>query len=121
MLYEAEEFLKSFKQEERRACADKCQALVRYSANLASPVSRLLIMDDWSGRDCEEFVEDMRREFDRAIGVLGTYTTQECDAKVNKRTATYCTQLEMARYEAERVVKRLLQDHEAWGQVLEKT
>jgi hypothetical protein len=54
-------------------------------------------------------------EFDRAIGVLGTYTTQECDAKVNKRIATYCTQLEMARYEAERVVKRLLQDHEAWG------
>jgi hypothetical protein len=113
MLYEAEEFLKSFKQEERRACADKCQALVRYSANLA--------MDDWSGRDCEEFLEDMHREFDRAIGVLGTYTTQECDAKVNKRIATYCTQLEMARYEAERVVKRLLQDHEAWGQVLEKT
>jgi hypothetical protein len=115
MLYEAEEFLKSVKQEERGACADECQALVRYSVNLASMVFRFLIMDDWSGRDCEEFLEDMHREFDRVLGVLGTYTTQECDGTVNKMIATYCTQLETARYEAERVVKRLLQDHETWG------
>ncbi len=47
----------------------------------------------------------MRKEFDRVLGVLGTYMTQECDPMINNRIATYRTQLETARQEAERVVK----------------
>jgi hypothetical protein len=48
---------------------------------------------------------------------LDTYPLVDCEPGVKRKMADCRLRLEAARYEAERVVTRLLRDHDAWGQV----
>jgi len=48
---------------------------------------------------------------------LDTYPLMDCEPGVKRKMADCRLRLEAARYEAERVVTRLLRDHDAWGQV----
>jgi hypothetical protein len=48
---------------------------------------------------------------------LDTYSPQDCEPGVKRRMADCRLRLEAARFEAEKVVTRLIRDHEAWGQV----
>ncbi len=51
---------------------------------------------------------------------LDTYSPQDCETGVKRRMADCCLRLEAARFEAEKVVTRLIRDHEAWGQVFQE-
>ncbi len=48
---------------------------------------------------------------------LDTYPLMDCEPGVKRKMADCRLHLEAARYEAERVVTRLLRDHDAWGKV----
>ena len=48
---------------------------------------------------------------------LDTYSPQECEPAVKRKMADCRLRLEAARFEAKKVVTRLLKDHEAWGHV----
>ncbi len=48
---------------------------------------------------------------------LDTYPLVDCEPGVKRKMADCRLRLEAARYEAEKVVTRLLRDHDAWGQV----
>ncbi len=48
---------------------------------------------------------------------LDTYPSIDCEPKVKRSLADCRLRLEAARYEAEKVVTRLLRDHDAWGHV----
>ncbi len=48
---------------------------------------------------------------------LDTYPLMDCEPGVKHKMADCRLRLKAARYEAEKVVTRLLRDHEAWGQV----
>jgi hypothetical protein len=48
---------------------------------------------------------------------LDSYPLMDCEPGVKRKMADCRLRLEAARYEAERVVTRLLRDHDAWGQV----
>jgi hypothetical protein len=48
---------------------------------------------------------------------LDTYSPMDCEPGVKRKMADCRLRLEAARFEAEKVVTRLLRDHEAWGQV----
>jgi hypothetical protein len=48
---------------------------------------------------------------------LDTYSPQECEPSVKRKMADCRLRLEAARFEAKKVVTRLLKDHEAWGHV----
>jgi hypothetical protein len=50
-------------------------------------------------------------------GGLDTYSPQECEPAVKRKMDDSRLRLEAARFEAEKVVTRLLKDHEAWGHV----
>jgi hypothetical protein len=72
---------------------------------------------DWSRQDCEEFLDDLEKEFKKVNKELDTYPLMDCEPGVKRKMADCRLRLEAARYEAERVVTRLLRDHDAWGQV----
>jgi hypothetical protein len=48
---------------------------------------------------------------------LDTYSPMDCEPGVKRKMADCRLRLEAGRFEAEKVVTRLLRDHEAWGQV----
>ena len=48
---------------------------------------------------------------------LDTYPLVYCEPGVKRKMADCRLRLEAARYEAEKVVTRLLRDHDAWGHV----
>jgi hypothetical protein len=81
------------------------------------PTTRVLTISDWSHQDCEEFLDDLEREFKKVNKALDTHSPMDCEPGVKRRLADCCLRLEAARLEAEKVVTRLLRDHEAWGQV----
>jgi hypothetical protein len=60
--------------------------------------------------DCEEFLEEMEKEFRKARKALDTYSLQECDAAVKKRISECQLRMEMAH----QVVQQMLKDNEAW-------
>ncbi len=66
---------------------------------------------------CEEFLDDLEKEFKKVNKELDTYPLMDCEPGVKRKMADCRLRLEAARYEAERVVTRLLRDHDAWGQV----
>jgi hypothetical protein len=95
----------------------ECQKMAQNAINLASQATRALTISDWLHQDCEEFLDDLEREFRKVNKALDTYSSQDCEPGVKRRIADCRLRLEAARYEAEKVVTQLLRDHEAWGQV----
>jgi hypothetical protein len=79
--------------------------------------TRALTISDWSHQDCEEFLDDLEREFKKVNKALDTYSPQDCEPGVKRRMADCRLRLEAARFEAKKVVTRLIKDHEPWGQV----
>jgi hypothetical protein len=55
--------------------------------NLASHAIRALTISDWSNQDCEEFLDDMEREFKKVSKALDTYSRQDCETGVKRRMA----------------------------------
>jgi hypothetical protein len=91
--------------------------MTQNAINLASQATRALTIGDWSRQDCEEFLDDLDKEFKKVNKELDTYPLVDCEPGVKRKMADCRLRLEAARYEAERVVTRLLRDHDAWGQV----
>ncbi len=114
---EADHFLREEEQEQRSKWMSECQRMTQNAINLASQATRALTISDWSHQDCEEFLDDLEREFKKVNKALDTYSPQDCEAGVKRRMADCRLRLEAARFEAEKVVTRLIRDHEAWGQV----
>jgi hypothetical protein len=114
---EADHFLREEEQEQRSKWMNDCQRMAQNAINLASQATRVHTISDWSHQDCEEFLEDLEKEFNKMIRALDTYSPQECEPAVKRKMADCRLRLEAARFEAEKVVTRLLRDHEAWGQV----
>ena len=95
----------------------ECLRMTQNAINLASQATRALTVGDWSRQDCEEFLDDLEREFKKVNKELDTYPSIDCEPKVKRSLADCRLRLEAARYEAEKVVMRLLRDHDAWGHV----
>jgi hypothetical protein len=91
--------------------------MTQNAINLASQATRALTIGDWSRQDCEEFLDDLEKEFKKVNKELDTYPLVDCEPGVKRKMADCRLRLEAARYEAEKVVTRLLRDHDAWGQV----
>ncbi len=77
----------------------------------------MLTISDCAPQNCEEFLEDMEKEFRKVNKAQDIHSPQECEAAVKKKMSECRLRLEAARFEAEKVVTRLLKDHEAWGHV----
>jgi hypothetical protein len=112
---EANQFLREEEQEQRSRWMNDCQKMVQNAINLASQAARALTISDWSPQDCEEFLEDVEKEFGKVNKSLDTHSPQECEPAVKRKMSECRLQLEAARFEAEKVVTRLLKDHEASG------
>jgi hypothetical protein len=91
--------------------------MAQNAINLASQATRALTIGDWSYQDCEEFLDDLEREFKKVNKELDTHSPMDCEPGDKRKMADCRLRLEAARFEAEKVVTRLLRDHEAWGQV----
>jgi exonuclease VII small subunit len=89
-----------------------CQKMAQNAINLASQATRALTISDWSPQDCEEFLEDVEKEFRKVSKALDTYSPQECEPAVKRKISDCRLRLEAAQFEAEKVVTRLLKDHE---------
>ncbi len=114
---QADEFLHAEEQEKRGQWIHECQKMLQNAINLASQATRALTIGDWSRQDCEEFLDDLEKEFKKVNKELDTYPLMDCEPGVKRKMADCRLHLEAARYEAERIVTRLLRDHDAWGQV----
>jgi hypothetical protein len=114
---QADQFLHAEEQEKRGQWIFECQKMMQNAINLASQATRALTIGNWSRQDCEEFLDDLEREFKKVNKELDTYPLLDCEHGVKRKMADCRLRLEAARYEAEKVVTRLLRDHEAWGQV----
>jgi hypothetical protein len=114
---QADDFLHADEQERRGQWIHECQKMTQNAINLASQATRALTIGDWSRQDCEEFLDDLEKEFKKVNKELDTYPLVDCEPGVKRKMADCRLRLEAARYEAERVVTRLLRDHDAWGQV----
>ncbi len=114
---EADQFLREQEQEQRSKWMSECQKMTQNAINLASQATRVLTISNWSHQDCEEFLDDLEREFKKVNKALDTYYPLDCEPGVKRRMADCRLRLEAARFEAEKVVTRLIRDHEAWGQV----
>ncbi len=114
---EADQFLREEEQEQRSKWMSDCQRMTQNAINLASQATRALTISDWSHQDCEEFLDDLAKEFKKVNKALDTYSPQDCEPVVKRKMADCRLRQEAARFEAEKVVTRLLRDHEAWGQV----
>ncbi len=91
--------------------------MAQNAINLASQATRVLTISDWSYQDCEEFLDDLEREFKKVNKELDIHSPMDCEPGVKRKMADCRLRLEAARFEAEKVVTRLLRDHEAWDQV----
>jgi hypothetical protein len=114
---QADQFLHAEELEKRSKWIFECQKMTQNAINLASQATRALTIGDWSRQDCEEFLDDLEKEFKKVNKELDTYPLMDCEPGVKRKMADCRLRLEAARYEAERVVTRLLRDHDAWGQV----
>jgi hypothetical protein len=114
---QAGHFLQAEEQEKRSKWIFECQKMARNAINLASQATRALTIGDWSRQDCEEFLDDLEREFKKVNRELDIHPPMDCEPGVKRKMADCRLRLEAARFEAEKVVTRLLRDHEAWGQV----
>ncbi len=94
--------------------------MTQNAINLASQATRALTIGDRSYQDCEEFLDNLEREFKKVNKELDIHPLMDCEPWVKRKMADCRLRLEAARFEAEKVVARLLRDHEAWGQVSRK-
>jgi hypothetical protein len=106
---EADHFLQAEEQEKRSKWIFECQKMAQNAINLASQATRALTIGDWSYQDWEEF-KKVNKELD-------IHPPVDCEPGVKRKKADCRLRLEAARFEAKKVVTRLLRDHEAWGQV----
>ncbi len=114
---QADHFLQAEEQEKRSKWMVECLKIAQNAINLASQATRALTIGDWSRQDCEEFLDDLEREFKKVNRELDIHPLMDCEPGVKRKMADCRLRLEAARFEAEKVVTRLLRDHEAWGQV----
>jgi hypothetical protein len=114
---QADHFLQAEEQEKKSKWIHECQKMAQNAINLASQATRALTIGDWSHQDCEEFLDDLEREFKKVNRELDIHPLMDCEPGVKQKMADCRLRLEAARFEAEKVVTRLLRDHEAWGQV----
>jgi hypothetical protein len=114
---QADQFLHAEEQEKKSKWIHECQKMAQNAINLASQATRALTIGDWSRQDCEEFLDDLEREFKKVNKELDVHPLMDCEPGVKWKMADCRLRLEAARFEAEKVVTRLLRDHEAWGQV----
>jgi hypothetical protein len=73
---EADHFLREKEQEQRSRWMSDCQKMAQNAINLASQATRALTISDWSPQDCEEFLEDVEKEFNKVNRALDTYSLQ---------------------------------------------
>jgi hypothetical protein len=97
---EADHFLREEEQEHRSRWMSDCQRMAQNAINLASKATRALTISDWSHQDCEEFLEDLEKEFKKVSKALDTYSPQECKPAVKRKMADCRLRLEAARFEA---------------------
>jgi hypothetical protein len=97
---EADHFLREEEQEQRSKWMSECQRMTQDAINLASHATRALTISDWSHQDCEEFLDDLEREFKKVNKALDTYSPQDCEPGVKRRMADCRLRLEAARFEA---------------------
>jgi hypothetical protein len=71
---EADHFLREEEQEQRSKWMSECQRMTQNAINLASQATRALTISDWSHQDCEEFLDDLEREFKKVSKALDTYS-----------------------------------------------
>jgi hypothetical protein len=114
---EADHFLQAEEQEKRSKWIFECQKMAQNAINLASHATRALTIANWSYQDCEEFLDNLEREFKKVNKELDIHPLIDCEPGIKRKMADCRLHLEAARFEAEKVVMRLLRDHEAWGQV----
>jgi hypothetical protein len=60
---QADQFLHGEEQEKRSKWIFECQKMTQNAINLSSQATRALTIGDWSRQDCEEFLDDLEREF----------------------------------------------------------
>ncbi len=70
---EADHFLREEEQEQRSKWMSECQRMEQNAINLASQATRALTISDWSHQDCEEFLDDLEREFKKVSKALDTH------------------------------------------------
>ncbi len=100
---QADDFLHADEQERRGQWIHDCQKMTQNAINLASQATRALTIGDWSRQDCEEFLDDLEKEFKKVNKELDTYPLVDCEPGVKRKMADCRLRLEAARYEAERV------------------
>jgi hypothetical protein len=101
---EADHFLREEEQEQRSKWMSECQRMAQNAINLASQATKTLTISDWSYQDCEEFLDDLEREFRKVNKALDTHSPLDCEPGVKRRMADCRLRLEAARFEAEKVV-----------------
>jgi hypothetical protein len=74
-------------QEKRSKWMSECQRMAQNAINLASEATRALTISDWSHQDCEEFLDDLEREFKRVNKALDTHSPMDCEPGVKRRMA----------------------------------
>jgi hypothetical protein len=67
---EADHFLREEEQEQRSIWMNDCQ-MAQKAINLASQATRVLTISGWSHQDCEEFLEDLEKEFQEGEQGIG--------------------------------------------------
>jgi hypothetical protein len=76
--------------------------MAQNAINLASQATRALTIIDWSHQDCEEFLDDLEREFKKVNKALDIYSPLDCEPGVKRRMADCRLRLEAARFESEK-------------------
>ncbi len=105
----------------------KCQrrALTSGLRQAEEAIVRTADVHRWTKAELDRALDDVRghalphkEQADEFLHAeLDTYPLMDCEPGVKRKMADCRLRLEAARYEAERVVTRLLRDHDAWGQV----
>jgi len=67
---EADHFLMEEEQEQRSKWMNDCQ-MAQNAINLASQATKALTISGWSHQDCEEFLEDLEKEFQEGEQGIG--------------------------------------------------
>jgi hypothetical protein len=97
---QADDFLHADEQERRGQWIHECQKMTQNAINLASQATRALTIGDWSRQDCEEFLDDLEKEFKKVNKELDTYPLVDCEPGVKRKMADCRLRLEAASYEA---------------------
>ncbi len=64
------------------------QKMTQNAINLASQATRALTIGDWSRQDCEEFLDDLEKEFKKVNKELDTYPLVDCEPGVTRKMSS---------------------------------